>query len=114
MVTFAGTKLPWEPSLADLGRMLSAVLAEQHELRRLVHKMTVVVEVLTTEQAAARLGRHVNTLTRLAARRVFTDARPVGRQVMGSPRLYYADELEAYRSGGENGVKRLRKELGRP
>lgn len=101
------------PTLADLAAKLDAVLAEQHELRRLVHRMTVPVSVLTTAQAAERIGRSERVLCTITARGVFTDGRSPQNRVKGAPRLYYADELDVYRSEGEAGVRRLRAALGR-
>jgi hypothetical protein len=92
---------------------LDAVLAEQHELRRLVHRMTVVVDVLQMPEAAQRLGVSPRTVERLAARCVFTDARSPERRLARVARLFFADELDVYRIEGERGVKRLREALGR-
>lgn len=99
--------------MAAILAKLDAVLAEQHELRRLVHRMTVPVDVLSTGEAAKRLGCAGSTMERLAARSIFTDARAPERRVTGCPRIYYADEIDAYRAEGERGVNRIRDELGR-
>jgi hypothetical protein len=92
---------------------LDAVLAEQHSLRLLVHRLTVPVDVLNIEQAAARLAVSVRTMERLTARELFTDARPPGRRVARVPRVYYADELEIYRTEGEPGLREHRERFGR-
>lgn len=92
---------------------LDAILTEQHELRRLVHRMAVVTETITIDEAARRLFRSRRSVENLAARQVFTDGRPPDKRVRGSPLVFYADEIEVYRSDGEAGVARLRKELGR-
>jgi hypothetical protein len=92
---------------------LDAVIDGQHELRRLVHRMTVVVDVLSSPVAAKRLGVSVRTLERITARGIFTDARAPERRVPGADRVYFADEVQVYITDGERGVERLRKELGR-
>jgi len=99
--------------MAEVLRKLDAVLTEQHELRRLVHRMTVPVDVLSRDQAAKRLGVSLHTLKRLTARAIFTDARSPERRSAGVNRVYYADEIDTYRSEGKKGVERLRKEFGR-
>ncbi len=105
----AGEKI----DLATIASKLDAVLFEQHQLRQLLHRMTVPVNVLSASQASSRLGVSASTLDRITARAVFTDARAPERRVKGAPRTYYADEIDVYRSEGEKGVKRLRVELGR-
>lgn len=105
-------KRPGQTASAILAK-LDAVLAEQHELRRLVHKLAVPVNVLDKAAAAARIGVSARTLERVTAAAVFTDARPPERRTAGTSRRYYADELDVYRSDGAAGVRRLRDQLGR-
>jgi hypothetical protein len=100
-------------ALAEQGAKLDAVLAEQHELRRLVHRMTVPVDVVLIDEAAKRIGTSRRTLERLTARGVFSDGRAPERRGAGSDRVYFADELEVYKHEGAKGVARLREELGR-
>ncbi len=92
---------------------LDAVLQEQHELKRLVHKLAAPVDVLHARQAAERIGRSTRTLERMLLSGVFTDGRAPGARTKGSPRLFFTDELDVYRLEGEAGVLRLRVELGR-
>lgn len=107
------------PSAAGTGDLtavlakLDAVLAEQHELRRLVHRMTVPVEVVSLAEAARRLSCSTKSVKRLHAGRLFTDGRPPEKRVAGADLVFYADEIDAYRADGERGVKRLREQLGR-
>jgi hypothetical protein len=92
---------------------LDAILSELHDLRAHVYRLALPVDVLTQQQAAARLGKCSRTLHTLATRGVFSDGRAPGNRVKGSPRLYYADEIDVYRAEGEAGVRRLRGEVGR-
>jgi hypothetical protein len=92
---------------------LDVVIDGQHELRRLVHRMTVVTETIRIAEVARRLSRSTRTVESLVARRVFTDARPPDNRVQGADLVFYADEIEVYRTDGVRGVERLRKELGR-
>ena len=92
---------------------LDAILQEQHAIRQLVRRLTVVTETISTAEAARRLSRSVSTVEQLVARGVFTDGRAPEKRVPGSARVFYADEVEVYRSDGEPGVARLRAELGR-
>jgi hypothetical protein len=92
---------------------LDIVIAEQHELRRLVHRMTVVTEVVNLKEAARRLSRTTRTVEKLFARNVFSDGRAPDNRVRGANLVFYADEVEVYRAEGVKGVARLRKELGR-
>lgn len=92
---------------------LDAILAEQHELRRLVHRMTVVTETINLKEAARRLSRSPDTVKGLAARGIFSDGRAPENRVAGAALVFYADEIEVYRADGRAGVERLRKELGR-
>lgn len=92
---------------------LDAILAEQHELRRLVHKMTIVTETINLAEAARRLSRSEVTIRRLVARAIFSDGRAPENRKPGADLVFYADEIEIYRSEGEKGVKRLREHLGR-
>ncbi len=92
---------------------LDAVLTEQHELRRLVHRITVPVDVVNIAEAAKRLSRCKRTVKALVARGIFTDGRAPENRVRGADLVFFADEIEVYRTEGEKGVKRLRKELGR-
>jgi hypothetical protein len=96
-----------------LAAKLDAVLTELHDVKRVVYRLAVPVDVLTHAQAASRLGRSERTLSTLAARGVFTDGRAPGNRVKGAPRLYYADELDVYRAEGEAGLRHLRETLGR-
>ncbi len=105
----AGEKI----DLAMIASKLDAVLLSQHKLQQLVHRMTVPVDVLSLDEAANRLCRSKSTVRLLHVRRVFTDGRAPERRIARSPLIFYADEIEAYRSEGEKGVKRLRVELGR-
>lgn len=99
--------------LAKLDAVLDAVLAEQHELRRLVHKIAVPIQTVSLTEAAARLCRSTKWLKRVQARAVFTDGRPPDRRVAGADLVFFADEIEVYRLEGEPGVRRLRAEMGR-
>lgn len=92
---------------------LDVLIAEQHELRRLVHKLAVPVDVLLSRDAAKRIGVSLRTLEGLTSTGLFSDARAPERRGRGSPRTYFTDELDVYRTDGEVGVKRLRRELGR-
>lgn len=98
--------------VAEILAKLDAILTEQHELRRLVHRMTVPVEVCNLTEAARRLSRSTKWVKQLVARQVFTDGRPPGKRVAGADLLFLADELDVYRAEGERGVERLREDLG--
>lgn len=92
---------------------VAEIKAQLHDLRAMVARLCVPVDVLHTADVARRLGRSEKTVKRLFARGVFTDARPPGKRVAGSDRLTYADEVAAYLAEGEAGVRRVRQELGR-
>lgn len=92
---------------------LDVVIAEQHELRRILHRLAVPVETINLAEAAKRLCRSTKWVKRIQVKRVFTDGRPRDRQVAGADLVFFADEIEVYRAEGEKGVKRLRHELGR-
>lgn len=98
---------------AEIHRKLDALLAEQHELRRLMHRMTVPVETLNLRETARRLSRSTKWVRRIQAKQVFTDGRPPELRVAGADLVFYADEIDVYRTDGEKGVARLRRELGR-
>lgn len=107
---------PGPAGAADMAKVLAkldVVIAEQHELRRLVHRLTVVVDVVNIKEAARRLSRCVRTMKLLAARRIFTDGRAPENRVRGADLVFYADEIEVYKLEGAKGVARLREELGR-
>lgn len=110
------TTVPRPMGAADTAAILAkldAVLSEQHELRRLVHRITVPVEVCNLREAAKRLCRSTKWVKTLVARGVFTDGRSPDRRVGGADLIFYADEIDIYRTEGERGVNRLRTELGR-
>jgi hypothetical protein len=89
------------------------IKAQLHDLRAMVARLCVPVDVLHTAEVARRLGRSVPTVNRLFARGVFSDARPPGTRRPGSDRLTFGDEVAVYLAEGEAGVRRLRESLGR-
>ena len=98
---------PHDPAADRLERLELAV----HRLEVLIRsKLSPPVEQMTLAHAA-RLGFPRRTLSRLVAAGVFTDDRAMRRS--GAPVRLYADELRVYRTDGEEGVMRLRRELGR-
>lgn len=92
---------------------LDAVLQEQHELRRMVNRLTLPVEVVNIAEAARRIARSTRTVKSLVARGIFSDGRAPETRVRGADLVFFADEIEVYRIEGERGVKRLREQLGR-
>lgn len=90
---------------------VEALRAEIRTLTALVRgKLNPAPPQLTLDEAVKlKLSRH--TLMALVARGVFTDHRGLKRR--GSPIRLYADELQAYREDGIEGVRRLREDMGR-
>lgn len=92
------------------------ILAEIRNLATTVHRLEQTVRckietpvvTLALDQAEERAGRTLDRANRLG---VFTDLR--GGKTQGSKRMYYADEIDAFRTDGAEGVRRLRRELGR-
>ena len=80
---------------------------------RIVNRNAVPVDLVDTDEAARRAGVSKTTLRYLAMRSVFTDGRPPEKRVKQCPRRWYADEVAAYRTEGEAGVRRLREQTGR-
>lgn len=104
----------------ELRAIVAAAVREQTEpLALQVHrleatlrsKVSAPVVKLTAAEAAARLRKHVKTVHRLLAKRLFTDCR--GGKASGSPWLIYADELDVYDTDGEEALARFRERMGR-
>lgn len=98
----------------EIMKRLTIIEGQNHHLLRLVQQLSIPVEVMRCEQAAKCLGVSAKTLKRWAATGIFTDARPLEKQRTTVARVFFADEIEAYRGEGEAGVRRVQKVKGRP
>lgn len=96
---------------ATVSRLAEVVETQLHQLARVVHnRLAPPVEQFSYAQCI-KMGVSRKTLERLVAAGVFTDHRGLKRK--GAPVKIYADELQAYRTDGVEGVRRLRADLGR-
>jgi hypothetical protein len=102
-----------EALLAQLMAKLEVIMTLNHQVLRELQRLSTPVDLVDTEEAARRAGVSVRTLVRLTAMQVFTDGRPPEKRGTKAPRRYYADEVNLYRTEGEDGVRRFQEEQGR-
>lgn len=99
--------------LEELSHQQEELSQQQHEMGMMLRKITVPTETINIREAAKRLTRSTKWVHNLHVRQVFTDGRAPELRTRGSALVFYADEIEVYRTEGEKGVARLRRELGR-
>jgi hypothetical protein len=107
---------PTDPKLlAALARLEAKVEALSLQVHRaeatLRTKVVAPVVRLSVAEAMGRLNICERSMRTLLGKRIFTDSR--GSKRNGSPWMLYADEVDAYRESGEEGLRLFRERLGR-